>query len=112
DLRRVAGRGRLVPGSPRSRARGHQRPAAWRFRIPGRAGSRGELIGVTTPQHPARPALALVPGALGETITERIGNTALLRVRLFEHECPDVSIYAKAEFMNPGGSVKDRPALR
>jgi S-sulfo-L-cysteine synthase (O-acetyl-L-serine-dependent) len=67
---------------------------------------------VSTPQHPARPALTLVPGSLGATITERIGNTPLLRVRLFERECPDVSIYAKAEFMNPGGSVKDRPALR
>jgi cysteine synthase B len=67
---------------------------------------------VSTPQPPARPALTLVPGSLGEAITERIGNTPLLRVRLFERECPDVSIYAKAEFMNPGGSVKDRPALR
>jgi S-sulfo-L-cysteine synthase (O-acetyl-L-serine-dependent) len=67
---------------------------------------------VSTPQPPARPALTLVPGSLGETIIERIGNTPLLRIRLFERECPDVSIYAKAEFMNPGGSVKDRPALR
>jgi S-sulfo-L-cysteine synthase (O-acetyl-L-serine-dependent) len=65
-----------------------------------------------TPQHPAQPAFALVPRSLGETITEQIGNTPLLRIRLFERECPDVSIYAKAEFMNPGGSVKDRPALR
>jgi S-sulfo-L-cysteine synthase (O-acetyl-L-serine-dependent) len=67
---------------------------------------------VTTPQQPAQPAFTLVPRPLGETITERIGNTALLRIRLFERDCPDVSIYAKAEFMNPGGSVKDRPALR
>ncbi|MGA8417642.1 MAG: pyridoxal-phosphate dependent enzyme, partial [Candidatus Dormiibacterota bacterium] len=49
---------------------------------------------------------------MGETITERIGNTPLLRIRLFEDECPDVAVYAKAEFLNPGGSVKDRPALR
>ena len=67
---------------------------------------------MTTPQHPAQPAFTLVPRSLGETITERIGNTPLLRIRLFEGECPEVSIYAKAEFMNPGGSVKDRPALR
>jgi S-sulfo-L-cysteine synthase (O-acetyl-L-serine-dependent) len=67
---------------------------------------------VTTPQHPAQPALTLVPGSLGEAITDRIGNTPLLRIRLFERECPNVSVYAKAEFMNPGGSVKDRPALR
>ena len=67
---------------------------------------------MTTPQHPAQPALTLVPRAMGETITERIGNTPLLRIRLFEDECPDVAVYAKAEFLNPGGSVKDRPALR
>jgi cysteine synthase B len=48
----------------------------------------------------------------GPGILDRIGNTPLLRVRMFERECPDVAIYAKAEFMNPGGSVKDRPALR
>jgi S-sulfo-L-cysteine synthase (O-acetyl-L-serine-dependent) len=33
-------------------------------------------------------------------------------LRLFERESPGVAVYAKAEFMNPGGSVKDRPALR
>jgi len=33
-------------------------------------------------------------------------------LRLFEAESPGVAVYAKAEFMNPGGSVKDRPALR
>ena len=45
-------------------------------------------------------------------ILDRIGNTPLLRIRLFEAEAPDVEVYGKAEFMNPGGSVKDRPALR
>jgi len=45
-------------------------------------------------------------------ITEQIGNTPLLRIRLFEAEFPQVAIYGKAEFLNPGGSVKDRPALR
>jgi cysteine synthase B len=49
---------------------------------------------------------------VGWRITDLIGNTPLLRIRLFEDECPGVEIYAKAEFMNPGGSVKDRPALR
>ena len=48
----------------------------------------------------------------GEGILDRIGATPLLRIRIFEGECPEVAIYAKAEFMNPGGSVKDRPALR
>src|SRR5437899_3577194 len=44
-------------------------------------------------------------------ITRLIGNTPLLRVRLFESEFPRVEVYAKAEWFNPGGSVKDRAAL-
>jgi cysteine synthase B len=44
-------------------------------------------------------------------ITRLVGNTPLIRVRLFEHEFPDVEVYAKAEWFNPGGSVKDRAAL-
>ncbi|HVH62523.1 MAG TPA: cysteine synthase family protein [Candidatus Dormibacteraeota bacterium] len=44
-------------------------------------------------------------------ITRLIGNTPLLRVRLFDREFPKVEVYAKAEWFNPGGSVKDRAAL-
>ena len=44
-------------------------------------------------------------------ITKLVGNTPLLRVRLFEREFPHVDVYAKAEWFNPGGSVKDRAAL-
>jgi S-sulfo-L-cysteine synthase (O-acetyl-L-serine-dependent) len=44
-------------------------------------------------------------------ITRLIGNTPLVRVRLFEREFPGVEIYGKAEWFNPGGSVKDRAAL-
>src|SRR5207237_1118541 len=44
-------------------------------------------------------------------ITRLIGNTPLLRIRLFEREFPNVEVYAKAEWFNPGGSVKDRAAL-
>jgi len=44
-------------------------------------------------------------------ITKLIGNTPLLRVRLFEREFPRLEVYAKAEWFNPGGSVKDRAAL-
>ena len=40
-----------------------------------------------------------------------IGNTPLLRVRLFERDFPGLEVYAKAEWFNPGGSVKDRAAL-
>jgi cysteine synthase B len=41
-----------------------------------------------------------------------IGNTPLLPVELFRRELPDVDVLAKCEFLNPGGSVKDRSALR
>jgi cysteine synthase B len=41
-----------------------------------------------------------------------IGNTPLLRLRRFERDAPGVELYAKAEWQNPGGSVKDRPAAR
>jgi len=44
-------------------------------------------------------------------ITRLVGNTPLLRVRMFEREFPRLEVYAKAEWFNPGGSVKDRAAL-
>ena len=44
-------------------------------------------------------------------ITRLIGNTPLLRIRMFEREFPRVDVFAKAEWFNPGGSVKDRAAL-
>ncbi|MBL7684795.1 MAG: cysteine synthase family protein [Deltaproteobacteria bacterium] len=46
------------------------------------------------------------------SIVDQIGNTPLMRVRMFEKELPKVQIYAKLEYLNPGGSVKDRPAAR
>src|SRR2546421_6921937 len=45
------------------------------------------------------------------SITELIGNTPLLRLRRLVPPNPRVEVYAKAEWYNPGGSVKDRPAL-
>lgn len=48
--------------------------------------------------------------ALGATLAERIGNTPLLRLsRLTEH-LPGITLLGKAEWANPGGSVKDRAA--
>ena len=46
----------------------------------------------------------------GTSVVDLIGNTPLLRLRRFEQLCPGVELYAKAEWQNPGGSVKDRPA--
>src|SRR4051812_4399535 len=46
---------------------------------------------------------------LGETLLERIGNTPLLRLERV-HRSARAEILAKAEWANPGGSVKDRAA--
>ncbi|HEU0253704.1 MAG TPA: cysteine synthase family protein [Pyrinomonadaceae bacterium] len=46
------------------------------------------------------------------SVEANIGNTPLLRLRLSDHDLPaGVQIFAKAEHLNPGGSVKDRAAL-
>ncbi len=47
-----------------------------------------------------------------ESIVEAVGNTPLVRLRSIEKETPGVKIYLKLEYANPGGSVKDRPALQ
>src|SRR5918993_3426010 len=44
------------------------------------------------------------------SLTAAIGRTPLLRLRRVAPDKPGVEIYAKAEFQNPGGSVKDRAA--
>jgi len=46
------------------------------------------------------------------SVIDLVGNTPLLRLaRIAPNLAPGVAIYAKAEWYNPGGSVKDRPAL-
>jgi S-sulfo-L-cysteine synthase (O-acetyl-L-serine-dependent) len=47
-----------------------------------------------------------------ESVLDAVGNTPLLRLRNVASKAPDVEVYAKLEFANPGGSVKDRAALR
>jgi cysteine synthase B len=46
------------------------------------------------------------------SVVDLIGRTPLVRLPKFEREVPGVELYAKAEFLNPGGSVKDRAAAR
>jgi cysteine synthase B len=46
------------------------------------------------------------------SVIDLIGRTPLVRLRHFERETPGVELYAKAEWQNPGGSVKDRAAAR
>lgn len=52
---------------------------------------------------------AAAPTAVETGLLDRIGNTPLLEIRLASRD--RVAVFAKAEFFNPGGSVKDRPAL-
>src|ERR1700730_1386580 len=48
--------------------------------------------------------------AQSETLLDTIGNTPLIRLEKVPLEFPGVEIYGKAEYFNPGGSVKDRAA--
>ena len=50
--------------------------------------------------HERYPALSLV------------GNTRMVEILCFREEFPGVRVFAKAEFTNPGGSLKDRPVRR
>jgi cysteine synthase B len=46
------------------------------------------------------------------SLEETIGNTPLIKLRRVTQSIPaGVQVFAKAEHLNPGGSVKDRPAL-
>lgn len=45
------------------------------------------------------------------SLLELIGNTPLIRLAKADAEFPGIEIYVKAEYFNPGGSVKDRAGL-
>ena len=47
---------------------------------------------------------------LGHSLVDRIGNTPLLRLDALTRELPGIALLGKAEWYNPGGSVKDRAA--
>lgn len=53
----------------------------------------------------AAPSGSRYPG-----VVELIGRTPLVRLARVERDIPGLTLYAKAEWQNPGGSVKDRPA--
>src|SRR5207244_3615498 len=102
-----------------------------------RAGDRGRLIGVSAIRHTRQARLAevgedgqaslargdvSVRGAglsaaiearfLAGAVLGAVGNPPLVRSRVVAAKARGVDVYAKLEFANPGGSVKDRPALR
>src|SRR5712691_11632816 len=52
----------------------------------------------TTPEH-------------ATSILSHIGGTPLVRLERIAEDLPGIQIYCKAEYFNPGGSVKDRPAM-
>src|SRR6202790_3808179 len=61
------------------------------------------------PDKPREIALGLGE-TLGHSLVERIGNTPLLRLDAVTSDLPGVALLGKAEWYNPGGSVKDRAA--
>src|SRR5262245_55833037 len=57
------------------------------------------------------PSAVVVANSASVSLLDLIGNTPLIKLQNLV-ENPRVSIYGKAEWANPGGSVKDRPALK
>ena len=57
-----------------------------------------------------KPAGDAVRPLLGQLNLSRIGNTPLLRLERLTRDLPGVQLLGKAEWLNPGGSVKDRAA--
>src|SRR5271168_1878885 len=68
---------------------------------------------MATTEHigPSRGKPPASAGHAGKSVLETIGNTPLLRMQHVGSEFSNVEFCAKAEWFNPGGSVKDRPAL-
>ncbi len=46
------------------------------------------------------------------TLAEQVGNTPLIKLERIGRDTPGVELFAKLEYFNPGGSVKDRAALQ
>jgi len=68
--------------------------------------------GTPVPTHEFPYPLAAQPqpgAAIADGILEAIGNTPLIQLNRYLDR-PDVTLYAKLESQNPGGSAKDRPA--
>jgi S-sulfo-L-cysteine synthase (O-acetyl-L-serine-dependent) len=56
------------------------------------------------------PISAKAAARAGEALLDRIGNTPLLKLDGLANHLPAVQLLGKAEWYNPGGSVKDRAA--
>lgn len=64
---------------------------------------------VTIPFEPQ--GLPAFDPARRQTVIGAVGNTPLIELRSLTRDIPGVKLLAKCEWFNPGGSVKDRPAL-
>jgi len=69
----------------------------------------GHLYNQKVPPHGPGSTQTAVQSA--HSLLGQIGNTPLIRLAKVDEDLPGVEIYAKAEFFNPGGSVKDRAGL-
>jgi cysteine synthase B len=67
-------------------------------------------IAASQPPGKTRETAARLGDTLGHTLMERIGNTPLLRLDAVTGDLAGVTVLGKAEWYNPGGSVKDRAA--
>jgi cysteine synthase B len=76
------------------------------------SGVRKELdVSVDTRDAPLLHMTQAAAGVTESTVLSAIGHTPLMRLATIPRDLSGVEIYAKAEWLNPGGSVKDRPAL-
>jgi cysteine synthase B len=76
------------------------------------SGVRKELdVSVDTRDAPLLHMTQAAAGGTESTVLSAIGHTPLMRLATIPRDLSGVEIYAKAEWLNPGGSVKDRPAL-
>lgn len=48
----------------------------------------------------------------GEDLFRMVGNTHMVEIPIFRDLFPKARVFAKAEYLNPGGSLKDRPVVR
>ncbi len=75
------------------------------------AQARSKIAQVTVPsEHANRGRSDTTPSGLGQNLLDRIGNTPLLRLERVTEDMPGIELLGKAEWFNPGGSVKDRAA--
>ncbi len=68
------------------------------------------MTGLTDERARRAGASAEARARLGSTVLERVGRTPLVRLERIAREFPGIELLAKAEWFNPGGSVKDRAA--